>query len=272
MDAKIGDWVVTPRSGKPVEVQALWLNALRIASHHAGEWELPFRRGWGSFLTRFWNEKLGCLFDVVDIDHRHGTEDATIRPNQILAVGGLPYPLVDGDHARSIVDVVEARLLAPLGLRSLAPGEPGYAPQYVGGPRERDSVYHQGTVWPWLLGPFVEAWVRVRGGDETAKKEARRRFLAPLLGHLDEAGLGHVSEITDAEAPFTPRGCPFQAWSVGEALRLERVVLGAEAPSVAAAARREELMPKRCLYVSTLTLCQKAIRSLISAAAGLGSG
>jgi glycogen debranching enzyme len=124
-----------------------------------------------------------------------------------------------------VVDAVEARLWTPLGLRSLAPGQPGYCTRYEGGVRERDGAYHQGTVWPWLLGPFVEAWLRVRGGGATAKREARSRFLAPLVRHLDEAGVGHVSEIADGDAPFAPRGCPFQAWSVGEALRLDRVIL-----------------------------------------------
>jgi glycogen debranching enzyme len=134
--------------------------------------------------------------------------------------------IVEGDRARKIVDAVEAHLLTPVGLRSLAPGEPGYAPHYVGGPGERDSVYHQGTVWPWLIGPFVEAWVNVRGGTAAAKRDARAKFVEPLLEHLQTAGLGHVSEIADAEPPFTPRGCPFQAWSLGELLRLDRLVLG----------------------------------------------
>ena len=124
-----------------------------------------------------------------------------------------------------MVDVVEQQLWTPLGLRSLAPAEPGYAPRYQGDVRARDGAYHQGTVWPWLLGAFVDAWVRVRGATPEAKREARQRFLAPLLAHLDQAGLGHVSEIADGDAPHTPRGCPFQAWSVGEALRLDRVVL-----------------------------------------------
>jgi glycogen debranching enzyme len=116
-------------------------------------------------------------------------------------------------------------LLTPIGLRSLAPGEPRYAPHYQGGSRERDAIYHQGTVWPWLIGAFVEAWVRVRGNTQAAKQEARGRFLEPLDRHLGEAGLGHISEICDAESPHTPRGCPFQAWSLGERLRLERSVL-----------------------------------------------
>ncbi|NOT56749.1 MAG: glycogen debranching protein [Deltaproteobacteria bacterium] len=225
MDAKVGDWVVTPRIGKPVEVQALWLNALKIASGFAPRWQAFFTRGFAAFQERFWNETGGYLHDVVDVDHQAGTVDPTLRPNQIFAVGGLPFPLVTGDRARRIVEAVETRLLTPLGLRSLAPGEEGYAAHYEGGVRDRDGAYHQGTVWPWLIGSFVEAWVRVRGDTRDAKREARARFLDPLLRHLDEAGLGHVSEITDAEEPHTPRGCPFQAWSMGELLRLSLIVL-----------------------------------------------
>ena len=121
--------------------------------------------------------------------------------------------------------------MTPIGLRSLAPGEPGYAPRYEGDSSARDAVYHQGTVWPWLMGPFVEAWVRVRGNTSAARREARARFIAPLLGHLESAGLGHVSEIADAEAPFASKGCPFQAWSLGELLRLDRVVLSVPKPA-----------------------------------------
>ena len=150
--------------------------------------------------------------------------DASFRPNQIFAVGGLPLALLEGERARRVVDAVEARLWTPLGLRSLAPGSPGYAGRYQGGVRERDGAYHQGTVWPWLLGPFVEAWLRIRGNRAAARREAQRRFLEPLLAHLDEAGLSHVSEIADGDAPHQPRGCPFQAWSVGEALRLRRLL------------------------------------------------
>ena len=225
MDSKIGDWVVTPRVGKPVEVQALWLNALRAGSRFSPEWLPLFERGLEAFRARFWNETAGFLYDVVDPDHQPGTADPTLRPNQILAVGGLPFALLEGERARRVVDAVEARLLTPLGLRSLAPGLPGYAPRYQGGIRERDAAYHQGTGWPWLIGPFVEAWVRVRGGTPAAKHEARTRFLSPLLSHLDTAGLGHVSEIADGDAPHAPRGCPFQAWSLGEVLRLMHVVL-----------------------------------------------
>jgi predicted glycogen debranching enzyme len=225
MDAKVGDWVVTPRIGKPVEIQALWLNALRIGSTFSNRWEEVLANGTTSFRTRFWNKTARCLYDVVDAEHQAGAVDASMRPNQIFAVGGLPYPLLEGDQASAVVDVVEAWLWTPLGLRTLAPGEPAYRPRYEGNVHQRDGAYHQGTVWPWLLGPFVEAWVRVRGNSAKAKREARTRFLTPLLRHLDEAGLGHISEIADAEPPHRPRGCPFQAWSVGEALRLENTVL-----------------------------------------------
>jgi len=229
MDAKVGNWVVTPRIGKPVEVQALWLNALKIASQFSARWTEAFERGLASFRGRFWNDARGCLYDVVDCNHKQGVVDATFRPNQILAVGGLPYSLLENEQALRVVAAVEARLWVPLGLRSLAPGEPGYTSHYAGGVRERDGAYHQGTVWPWLIGPFVEAWVRVRGNSNEAKREARGKFLAPILAHLEEAGLGHISEIADAELAYTPRGCPFQAWSVGEALRLDQVILAERA-------------------------------------------
>jgi predicted glycogen debranching enzyme len=225
MDARVGDRVITPRIGKPVEIQALWLNALSAVSRLEPIWCDAFDRGRVAFLERFWNEDLGCLADVVDVDHVPGTRDDTFRPNQLLAVGGLPAALLDGSRARRIVDAVEQQLLTPIGLRSLAPGEPGYAPRYEGDSSARDGVYHQGTVWPWLMGPFVDAWVRVRGNTSAARREARQRFIEPMLAHLQSAGLGHVSEIADAEAPFAPKGCPFQAWSLGELLRLDRIVL-----------------------------------------------
>jgi predicted glycogen debranching enzyme len=231
MDARIGERVVTPRIGKPVEVQGLWINALRLASGADEGWRRLAERAAASFGERFWNERAGCLYDVVDVDHVPGTADASLRPNQILAVGGLPHALLDGARARCVVDKVEAQLWTPLGLRSLAPHEAGYCGRYEGGPHERDGAYHQGTVWPWLAGPFVEAWLRVRGATPAARREARERFLTPLLAHLGEAGLSHVSEIADAEPPHAPRGCPFQAWSVGEALRLSLVVLAAPRPA-----------------------------------------
>jgi predicted glycogen debranching enzyme len=225
MDARIGGEPVTPRIGKPVEVQALWVNALDFGSRHHARWKEPLARARASFEPRFWNEAEGALHDVVDVEHRAGEVDASFRPNQIFAVGGLPVALLEGAPARRIVEAVEARLWTPLGLRTLAPGSPGYAPRYAGGPGDRDRAYHQGTAWPWLGGAFVEAWVRVRGGSAEAKAEARARFLTPLIEHLDRAGLGHVSEVADAEPPHHPGGCPFQAWSVAELLRLDQDVL-----------------------------------------------
>jgi predicted glycogen debranching enzyme len=225
MDARVGDRVVTPRCGKPVEVQALWLNALAIGGRDDPRWGELLERGRESFTTRFWNEARGYLYDVVDVDHQAGAVDAACRPNQILAVGGLPLAVLEGERARRVVEVAEARLLTPLGLRSLAADEPGYVGNYRGGPGQRDAAYHQGTVWPWLLGPFVEAWVRVREDTGQARRAARERFLAPLLDRLEDAGLGHLPEIADGDPPHTPRGCPFQAWSVGEALRLDLAVL-----------------------------------------------
>jgi len=228
MDAKVGDWVVTPRVGKPVEVQALWVNALDVGARLAGDresaatWRRARNHARATFWARFWNEGSAGLFDVVDVGHVPGTDDPSVRPNQLFAVGGLPVPLLAGARARAVVDLVERELLTPLGPRSLAPGEPGYAPHYGGGVRERDGSYHQGTVWPWLMGAFVEAWLHVRGDTPEAEAEAAARFLPPLRAHLGQAGLGHVSEIADAEPPYTPNGCPFQAWSVGEWTRLER--------------------------------------------------
>jgi predicted glycogen debranching enzyme len=238
MDAKLGDWVVTPRIGKPVEVQALWINALRAGGSIDARWLTQADRARASFEARFWNPARGCLFDVVDADGVAGRNDPTIRPNQVFAVGGLPEALLEGDRAASVVQTLERTLLTPLGLRSLAPDEPGYCPRYEGGPRERDGAYHQGTVWPWLLGPFVEAWLRTRGATAANQATARDRFLKPLLAHLDEAGLGHVSEIADAEPPHLPRGCPFQAWSVGEALRIDQLTSAPRARPARPAARR----------------------------------
>src|SRR5262249_51199934 len=162
-------------------------------------WQQLFNRGCVVFRERFWNATAGHLNDVVDPNHQRGTVDSTFRPNQIFAVGGLPFAIVDGTQAQQVVDAVGTRLLTPMGLRTLAPGEPGYAAHYRGGVRERDAAYHQGTVWPWLLGPFVEAWVRVRGQSAEAVRAARAQFLEPLLAHLDDAGLGHISEVADAE-------------------------------------------------------------------------
>lgn len=177
------------------------------------------------FEARFWNERLGWLNDVVDVDRRRGEDDETLRPNQVLAVGGLPWPVLGGDRARRMVEVVGARLWTPLGLRSLDPAAPGYKGHYPGSPRDRELAYYQGTVWPWLSGPFAEAWLRVRGDTEEARREGRKLFVEPLLDRLGDAGLGHLPEVADAEPPHAPGGCPFQAWSVAELLRLLLVVL-----------------------------------------------
>lgn len=225
MDAKIGDWVVTPRIGKPVEVQALWINALEIGALYDPRRRAMADRARASFLARFWNPAKNCLFDVCDAHHRAGEDDDSIRPNQILAVGGLPFPVLTGERAKAVVDVVLEKLLTPAGLRSLAPDHSAFAPTYEGGPTARDGAYHQGTVWLWLMGPFIEAWVRTHGDGDDAREEARRRFFEPFLARLDDQGLGHLAEIADATSPYTLRGAPFQAWSMGEALRTDRVTL-----------------------------------------------
>jgi predicted glycogen debranching enzyme len=219
MDARVGDREITPRIGKPVEIQALWLNALHAVAAFDAGWGHTLARGTLSFGEKFWNADRRILYDVVDVNHVRGISDATFRPNQILAVGGLPLPIVTNGRAGVIVDAVERHLWTPLGLRSLARMETGYVPHYEGDGSQRDAAYHQGTVWPWLAGPFVDAWLRVRGYSEEARVAAFRRFVAPLEEHLESAGLGHVSEIADADTPFIPRGCPFQAWSLGELIR-----------------------------------------------------
>ena len=215
MDAKIGDWVVTPRIGKPVEIQALWYNALRTLAAlalrfgdgaRAGELTELARRTQHSFVEQFWDPERGYLLD--------NTGDASIRPNQIFAVS-LPYTMLDEQQARAVVETVERHLLTPLGLRSLSPGDPAYRGRYEGGVRERDSAYHQGPVWLWLMGPFVSAYARVHPGSARIAE-----LVNGMRPHLREAGVGQFSEIADGDAPFTPRGCFAQAWSVAEVLRV----------------------------------------------------
>lgn len=230
MDAKVGDRVITPRIGKPVEIQALWANALAVGSLFDEKWRRALARARESFAARFWDAERGFLRDVVDADHVPGKVDAAFRPNQIYAVGGLPVPLLEGERARRVVAAVEAKLVTPAGLRSLAPDEPGYAGRYAGGVAERDGAYHQGTVWPFLLGPFVEAWARVNGGGAAAWAAARERFVAPLLARIAATGVAHVPEIADGDPPHGFRGCPFQAWSLGELLRVEAESARAAAP------------------------------------------
>ncbi len=225
MDAKVGDWVVTPRIGKPVEIQALWVHALGAAGRLRVGFAGAAAKARAALESRFWNAERGMLFDVVDDGHVPGAVDAACRPNQIFAAGGLPLTLLSPERAEQVVAAVERELWTPLGLRSLERKHPAYVPHYRGGVRERDGAYHQGTVWPWLAGPFVEAWVKSRHGTPAAKAEARARFVEPLRRHLERAGLDHVSEIADGDAPHTPAGCPFQAWSLSELIRLERVVL-----------------------------------------------
>ena len=227
MDAKVGDLVVTPRIGKPVEIQALWINALRTGAaldERFGRWA---RAAEASLNARFWNEETGYLYDVIDVDHVPGRLDGRIRPNALFTIGGLPHATLHGERARSVVDTAERLLLTVAGPRSLSPDEPQYRGVYEGGVLERDTAYHQGTVWPWLMGAFVEAWVRVRGDSSAARIEARRVFLEPFLETLDPDGSGLLPEIADGAPPHRPKGCPFQAWSVAEALRLDRVVLKA---------------------------------------------
>jgi predicted glycogen debranching enzyme len=220
MDAKVGDDCITPRTGKPVEIQSLWINALTIAGRTADA-----ARARAAF-TRFWDPDLRQLHDVIDADHIPGRVDSTCRPNQILAIGGVPHPALAADDPRAlaVVDTVERTLWTDVGPRSLAPTDPRYHSHYHGGPAERDRSYHNGAVWPWLAGAFIEAWVRVRGNTPGARREARARFLSPLLGVRTLAGLDHLSEIYDGDAPHDAVGCPFQAWSLAELLRLDQLL------------------------------------------------
>ncbi len=221
MDAKVGDWVVTPRRGKAVEINALWYNALRLLEgwlrqEQGDEAAWPIadhaERARRSFNRRFWYEEGGYLYDVVDAEG--GGDDPSCRPNQIFAIA-LPYPVLDRERWKPVLDVVKHRLLTPVGLRSLAPGHPDYKAQYYGDLRARDAAYHQGTVWGWLIGPFIDAWLKVHPDD----RAGARRFLEGFTDHLHETCVGQISEVFDAEAPYTARGCIAQAWSVAEVLR-----------------------------------------------------
>ena len=225
MDGKFGDIVFTPRHGKPVEINALWYHALRLLAERAEQASSCKAQRYGglaervarSWLERFWNDADGCLYDVVRDDFR----DPAVRPNQILAVS-LPHSPLDRAHQRQVVAKVEQDLLTPFGLRSLSPCDPAYRARFEGGPYERDSAYHQGTVWGWLIGPFVEAYLRVNDFSDAAR-QAMRRAIEPLAAHLDEAGLGSVSEVFDGDPPHRPGGCFAQAWSVSELLRAWRM-------------------------------------------------
>jgi predicted glycogen debranching enzyme len=231
MDAKVDDWVVTPRRGKAVEINALWYNALHLLAgwvkdEHGEEThredEHPgltqhaalvqhAERARVSFNRRFWYEDGGYLYDVVDGERG---DDAACRPNQLFAIS-LTHPVLDRARWETVLGVIKDRLLTPVGLRSLAPEHPDYKSHYFGDLRSRDAAYHQGTVWGWLSGPFVDAWLKAYPDDRLGA----RQVLSGIEAHLSEACLGTIGEIFDAEPPYTPRGCVAQAWSVAEVLR-----------------------------------------------------
>ncbi|XXF80859.1 amylo-alpha-1,6-glucosidase [Myxococcaceae bacterium GXIMD 01537] len=219
MDARVEGWVVTPRRGKAVELNALWYNALRLMADWAtrlGEDSAPYRaaaeHAQASFNRRFWNEGTRCLFDV--LDGEDGRDDPAVRPNQLLAIS-LSHPILARERWESVLETVERELLTPVGLRSLAPGSPGYHAQYAGDTRTRDAAYHQGTVWSWLIGPYLDASLKVNPDVRAARSR-----LSGLEAHLQDAGVGQLSEIFDAAEPHFPRGCIAQAWSVAELLRV----------------------------------------------------
>ncbi len=222
MDAKVGDWVVTPRHGKPVEIQALWYNALRVMEQLAGkfkdakakkEYAARADKARASFNQTFWNQQAGCLYDVVNGEAR----DASIRPNQVIAIS-LTNTMLSKDLAASVLRVIEGELLTPRGLRTLSPKDPNYIGRYEGSPSSRDGAYHQGTVWPWLMGSYINAYVKTFG--QKSGQRFAREWLKNFEHHLTDACLGQVSEIFDGDSPHTPRGCVAQAWSVAELLRL----------------------------------------------------
>ena len=223
MDAKVGDWVVTPRRGRPVEIQALWYNALCVMEDLARRvGDEPGRKRYlnmatvakWSFNRLFWNEQGGYFYDAVE----NGTVDASIRPNQIFAVS-LPHTMLTPERAKQVLEVVEKHLLTPYGLRTLAPSDPNYRGRYTGDQASRDGAYHQGTVWPWLMGPFIAGYLRLHGYTAAARQQAEA-WLSPLKDHVTDAGLGHVSEIFEGDPPHRPCGCIAQAWSVAEVLRV----------------------------------------------------
>ncbi len=223
MDAKVDDWVVTPRRGKAVEINALWYNALRVTAgwlemtgdkNRAEQLATVASTVYASFNAKFWAHELGYCYDVVDKDG--GGNDSSLRPNQILSIS-LPHPVLAEDKWQVVVNTVRKHLVTPLGLRSLAPTDPNYKARYDGDLRSRDAAYHQGTVWAWFIGPFFDAWLRANPKDwETA-----RTFLSGFDSEMSESGIGTISEIFDAEPPYNPRGCIAQAWSVAEVLRCE---------------------------------------------------
>lgn len=225
MDAKVGDWVVTPRRGKAVEINALWYNALRLMQswkRELGEDESEYAaaadRACASFNERYWCEAEQGLYDVIDGENG---DDSSCRPNQVFAIS-LPNPILAPQRWKTVLETVERRLLTPFGLRSLAPGHPDYKPKYDGDLRSRDAAYHQGTVWGWLIGPFVDAWLKVYPD----RASVCGKFITGFDSHLSEACIGTISEVFDAEAPYSPRGCAAQGWSVAEVLRVSSLLSG----------------------------------------------
>ncbi|HSY61467.1 MAG TPA: amylo-alpha-1,6-glucosidase, partial [Cytophaga sp.] len=222
MDAKVGDWVVTPRMGKPVEIQALWYNSLKIFAHlldlnyqsnDATAMEEAAQKVKGTFVTRFWNQDGNYLYDLID-ENNH--PDNSIRPNQLFAIS-LPFQLLEGEKAQAVFNCVEEHLYTPVGLRSLSPHDQNYYGIYQGDWRRRDASYHQGTVWSWLLGPYVDVMIRV-SGDHAHRLS--QNVISNFAYHLEESCIGSVSEIFDGDAPHHPRGCVAQAWGVAEVLRV----------------------------------------------------
>jgi predicted glycogen debranching enzyme len=223
MDAKCDGWVVTPRRGKAVEINALWYNALRLLEQWTreggdddGAQALAVRAEQcrRSFNLRFWNPDADCLYDVVESPELAGKDDPACRPNQLIAIS-LAHPVLDESRWSAVVETARAKLVTPVGLRSLAPDHPDFKPTYHGDLRTRDAAYHQGTVWAWLIGPFIDAWLKVHPDDRVGA----RRFLDGFAPHLDEACIGSISEVFDAVEPYRARGAVAQAWSVAEVLR-----------------------------------------------------
>lgn len=223
MDARVDGRAVTPRHGKPVELQCLWINALELFADQAPSWREPAAKARAQFRARYFRPELGHCYDVIDVDGVPGAVDARLRPNQVLAIGGLPHALLDPPEAEQVLQRVVGVLLVQGGLRTLAPGDPAYQGHYRGGPSARDQAYHQGTAWPWLLGPLVEAYWRLHGHEPGARARAQR-WLAPLVRHREGVGMGHLPEVLDGDPPHQPGGCPAQAWSLGEWMRLQVVL------------------------------------------------
>jgi predicted glycogen debranching enzyme len=221
MDAKVGDWVVTPRRGKAVEINALWYNALRLLEGWLHDWPCDLsaaqvaahaERTRDAFNRKFWFEEGGYLYDVVETEN--GGNDSALRPNQLLSIS-LKHPVLDQSRWEKVFQVCRENLLTPVGLRSLAPGHPDYKEKYYGDLHSRDAAYHQGTVWGWLIGPYIDAYLKLYPQD----RAGARKLVACFEQTMAESAIGSVGEVFDAEPPYTPRGCIAQAWSVAEALR-----------------------------------------------------